>query len=72
MKFLSNLLAFLIALFDRLPSREEGLKNDIQKVKDEIIELQKKGKWTISDSNHYELLDNRLSELEKRLANLKG
>jgi tetrahydromethanopterin S-methyltransferase subunit G len=70
MRFLAVLFAFLQGILDRLPTKREGIANEINDIKDRLHAMQQtKTKWTMADTAEYYKLTERLSNLEKRSVN---
>ena len=58
-------------IFDRLPNKKEGMRDEIDKIKNELESLQtKKGFINANDSYRYVDLNKRLSALQKKLSNI--
>jgi hypothetical protein len=68
---IAKIIAILLAILDRLPSRKESIYNEIERTKKEIYDMQKRPdhKWNAVDSGNYYILTERLRQLEARAKN---
>ena len=54
-------------IFDRLPSKKEGLRKRIEKLEREMDDIQRKATYSDSDRTRYQLLSGKLRQAQDAL-----